>query len=152
MDKKDISPEEFTNPIDPDKITESPGLIPYPHHIGSPAFAPTEKGLIKSRSMRAMEEQSNLQLKQIQEQIALLAKQAENLKNRVEVSKAIYTSEMNFEPVVGEEYHLYARREEDFVLSMIAPEEWGKKTPFKHFVASVRLLADRTWEVTRNDL
>lgn len=102
--------------------------------------------------MRAMEEQSNLQLKQIQEQIALLAKQAENLKNRVEVSKAIYTSEMNFEPVVGEEYHLYARREEDFVLSMIAPEEWGKKTPFKHFVASVRLLADRTWEVTRNDL
>jgi hypothetical protein len=144
--------EEFINPIDPDKITESPGLIPYPHHVGSPAFAPTEKGMIKSRSMKAMEEQSNMQLHQIQEQIALLAKQAEKLKNRVEVSKAVYSADMNFQPVIGKEYHLYAREEEAFVLSMISPEEWGKKAPFKHFVASVRLLADSTWEVTREEL
>jgi len=152
MSKQKSSDENIKNPIDPDKVTETPGLIPYPHHIGSPAFAPTEKGVIKSRSMKAMEEQSNIQLKQIQEQISLLAKQAENLKNRVEVSKAVYASDMNFEPVVGEEYYLYARKQEDFVMSMIAPEEWGKKPPFKHFVAAVVLLADRTWEVTRDSL
>ncbi len=144
--------KEVINPIDPDKITDSPGLIPYPHTIGSPAFAPTEKGIIKSRSMQAMEEQSNMQLNQIQEQIQLLAKQAERLKNRVEVSKAVYAADMNFEPVVGKEYHLYAREEGEFVMSMIAPEEWGKKTAFKHFVASVKLLSDRTWEVTRDEL
>ncbi|MCH2214643.1 MAG: DUF2452 domain-containing protein [Flavobacteriales bacterium] len=144
--------KEFVNPIDADKITEKPGLIPYPHTVGSPAFAPTEMGVIKSRSMKAMEEQSNIQLDQIKEQIALLAEQAEKLKNRVEVSKAVYSAEMNFDPVIGSEYHLYARKEESFVLSMISPGEWGKNPPFRHFVASVRLLADRTWEVTRDEL
>jgi hypothetical protein len=144
--------EEFFNPIDPDKVAENPGLIPYPHTVGSPAFAPTETGVIKSRSMKAMEEQSNMQLSQIKEQIALLAEQAEKLQNRIEVSKAVYSAEMSFEPVIGSEYHLYARAEGEFVLSMVSPEEWGKKTPFKHFVASVRLLADRTWEVTRDEL
>ncbi|MFT4771037.1 MAG: hypothetical protein ACI9CP_000481 [Cryomorphaceae bacterium] len=143
---------EFVNPIDPDKITENPGLIPYPHHVGSPAFAPTEKGVIKSRSMKAMEEQSNMQLDQIKEQIALLATQAEKLQNRVEVSKAVYASDMNFDPIVGSEYHLYARDEDEFVMSMISPEEWGKKPAYKHFVASVQLLADRTWKVTREEL
>jgi len=152
MSKDKSQNQEFVNPIDPDKITENPGLIPYPHHVGSPAFTPTEKGVIQSRSMKAMEEQSNMQLQQIQEQIALLAKQAEKLKNRVEVSKAVYSADMNFDPIVGSEYHLYAREEDAFVLSMVSPEEWGKKAPFKHFVASVRLLADRTWEVTRDEL
>jgi len=152
MTKTSKNQKDFVNPIDKDKITENPGLIPYPHHVGSPAFTPTKSGVIKSRSMKAMEEQSNIQLEQIKEQIALLANQAEKLKNRVEVSKAVYGAEMNFEPVVGSEYYLYARKEEDFVLSMVSPEEWGKKPPFKHFVASVRLLADRTWEVTRDEL
>jgi hypothetical protein len=152
MTKENQKTDEFINPIDPDKVAEDPGLLPYPHHIGSPAFSPTEKGVIKSRSFNAMEEQTNIQLKQIREQIDLLARQAESLKNRVEVSKAVYAAEMNFDPVVGHEYHLYARKEEDFVLSMVGPEEWGKKTRFKHFVASVRLLGDRTWEVTREEL
>mgnify|MGYP001804354711 CR=1 FL=1 len=152
MTKDRKEEREFVNPIDADKITDKPGLIPYPHTVGSPAFAPTETGVIKSRSMKAMEEQSNIQLEQIKEQIALLASQAEKLKNRVEVSKAVYAAEMNFDPVVGSEYHLYARKEEAFVLSMVSPEEWGTKPPFKHFVASVRLLADRTWEVTRDEL
>jgi hypothetical protein len=146
------STSEFVNPIDADKITQNPGLIPYPHTIGSPAFAPTKQGVIKSRSMRAMEEQSNMQMRQIQEQIALLARQAETLKNRVEISKAVYAAEMGFQPLVGEVYHLYVREEDHFVLSMIGPEEWGKTIPFKYFAATVKLLADHTWEVLRSEL
>ncbi len=143
---------EFVNPIDPDKITENPGLIPYPHTIGSPAFAPTRKGAIKSRSMKAMEEQSTMQMRQIQEQIALLARQAEKLRDRVEISKAIYEAEMGFQPIAGNTYHLYARDIQQFVLSMIGPEEWGRKIPFKHFVGTVRLLADHTWDVLHSEL
>jgi hypothetical protein len=33
------------------------------------------------------------------------------------------------------------------VLSMLSPADWGKKIPFEKFVASVKLLGDRTWEV-----
>lgn len=139
--------ESVDNPIDPDKVTDTPGLLPYPHHIGSPAFAPTESGAIKHRGFRAMEEQSQRELQRLREQMAVVARQADDLKRRMEVSKAVYGAEMNFEPVIGKVYHLYARAENFFVLSMIAPDEWNKQPAFKHFVASVRLLADHTWEV-----
>lgn len=144
--------KEIVNPIDSDKITDRPGLIPYPHTIGSPAFSPTESGAIKNSAMSAMEEQCDMQLDQIKEQIALLAKQADQIKERYEVSKAVYSAKMSFTPVMGNVYHLYAREEEAFVLSMISPEEWGASVPFKHFVASVKLLSDHTWSVVRSEL
>ncbi len=142
--------DAFVNPIDDDKITLIPGLIPYPHHVGSPAFAPTERGSIRSGAMRAMQEQSDMQLMQIKQQIDLLAKQAEQLRQRIEVSKAVYAAEINFQPVIGNTYHLFAREEGAFVLSMIGPDEWGARVPFKFFVASVLLLADHTWMVSSN--
>ena len=143
--KEEESP--VVNPIDPDKITDRPGHLPYPHHIGSPAFVPNESGAIKKRAFRVMHEQSDMQLAQIKEQIDLLAAQARKIQERIEVSKAVYGAEMSFEPLVGEIYYLYAGRENEFVLSMVPNDQWGKKLPFEHFVATVRLLADHTWEV-----
>ena len=143
--------QEIHNPIDIDKVTENPGLIPYPHTIGSPAFLPNKEGALRSSSMKAMEEQCDIQLDQIKEQIALLSKQAQEIKDRYEISKAVYSSRMSFEPVVGEIYHLYARSEGEFVLSMVAPNQWGKTIPFKHYVSSVKLLGDKTWKVVKED-
>ena len=135
------------NPIDKDKITENPGLIPYPHHIGSPSFKPMNKGDAKSKALTSMREQANLQLDQLKEQMELLANQAKKLENRVLISEKIYQADTSFEPVVNSIYYLYARDENDFVLSMVAPDEWGRKIPFTHYVASVRLLGDHTWDV-----
>ncbi len=141
--------KEFVNPIDKDKTTETPGLLPYPHAIGSPAFAPTKMGMVKKNSLSAMDEQCNMQLNQIKEQIELLARQAEKIEKRREVSKAVYSAKMSFEPIIGKEYHLYAKGEGNFVLSMVAPDEWGRSTPFTHYVSSVVLLSDRTWDVVK---
>lgn len=146
--KKD---DDFVNPIDPKSITDRPGHLPYPHSIGSPAFAPTSEGVIKGRAYKVMEEQCDMQLDQIKEQISLLAKQAEALKARVNISKAVYGAEMNFEPLVGETYYLYARENERFVLSLIGNHEWGKKLPYKHYVATVKLLSDHTWKVLEDN-
>lgn len=151
MSKQKEEREEQINPIDPDKITEAPGLIPYPHNIGSPAFKPNEEGAIRSASMKAMEEQCEIQLDKIKQQIALLSKQAQEIKDRYEISKAVYASKMSFEPVVGNVYYLYARKEGEFVLSMVAPDQWGKSVPFKHFVSAVKLLGDKTWQVQDED-
>ncbi len=151
MSKKEQEKEDTFNPIDPDKITDTPGLIPYPHNIGSPAFKPNEEGAIRSASMKAMEEQCEIQLDKIKEQIALLSKQAQEIKDRYEISKAVYASKMSFEPVVGKTYYLYARKEGEFVLSMVAPAQWGRSVPFKHFVSAVKLLGDKTWQVQDDD-
>jgi hypothetical protein len=135
------------NPIDKDKITETPNTLPYAHTVGGFVIKPIDKGRIKGNAMAAMVEQTNSQLNQIYEQMQLLAKQAKKLEERVEVSKKIYNAEMGFQPVIGHIYYLYERAEEKWVLSMVAPENWGKKIPFQKFVSKVKLLADHTWEI-----
>lgn len=134
------------NPIDKDKVAETPHNLPYAHTVGGVEIKPIDKGKVKGRAVAAMYEQTDMQLKQIRRQIELLAQQAKQIQDRVQISEKIYLAEMNFEPLVGFIYHLYERRDEQYVLSMIGPREWGSKPPYP-FVATVRLLADHTWEV-----
>jgi len=142
--------KDIVNPIDKDKITETPGLLPYAHQIGSAVVKPEDIGRIKGRSMAAMYEQSQMQLDQIKEQIHLLALQAEKIKDRIELSNQIYEAKYGFEPLIGHVYYLYETSLGQRVLSMVAPSEWGRKNPYV-YIATVKLLADHTWEITHQN-
>lgn len=138
--------EDFINPISKEKVTDQPSTLPYAHTIGGFVIKPTEQGKIKGKAMAAMEQQTTKQLKQIYEQMQTLAEQAKELQRRTEVSRQIYEAEMGFDPVIGHTYYLYLRKNGIYVLSMIAPEEWGKSMPFD-YISKVSLLADHTWEI-----
>lgn len=141
--------ENFVNPIDADKIAINPGLLPYAHTVGGAVIVPTEKGIMKSKALAAMEQQTEMQLDQIREQIELLAKQAREIQSRTQISLEIYTADMGFEPLINHTYYLYERTKTgERVLSMIAPEQWGRSSKLA-FRAEVILLADRTWKVIR---
>jgi hypothetical protein len=92
-----------------------------------------------------MEDQTNMQLDQIRQQIELLAKQAQEISKRKELSLMIYEAKLGFKPQIGHTYHLYEKKDGSHMLSMVAPQEWGKSGPFKQFLSSVKLLADHTW-------
>jgi hypothetical protein len=139
--------EEFINPIDPDSISENPHTLTYGHHRGSLPVIPTEQGQIKSKALSSMEHQTDIQMLQIKQQMELLAQQAAKIQKRVDVSKQIYSAEMRFEPLINHLYHLYQREDERYLLSMIGPNDWGRKNCPYTFIASVRLLADHTWDV-----
>lgn len=140
--------EEFLNPIDEDKITKSPHNLPYAHTVGGVVIRPIDMGKTKSTAIKAMHKQTDTQLKQIQEQMQLLAQQARKIQKRVEISEIIYGAEMGFKPLIGKTYHLYQRADETAVLSVVGPKEWGPKgSPFNLFLATVTLLSDHTWEV-----
>ena len=102
---------EFKNPIDKDKVAENPGLLPYPHHVGGIVIKPEDNGKIKSRALTAMREQTTIQMNQIQKQVELLVQQANELKERIEMSEKIYQAELSFEPLIGHIYHLYTKNE-----------------------------------------
>ena len=141
--------EKIINPIDPDKIAENPHNLPYAHTVSGVVIKPVDKGKVKGRAVKAMYKQSDMQLDQIRKQIELLAEQAKGIHDRVSISEQIYNAEMNFEPLIGFVYHLFERKDGSaYVLSMVSPEEWGKNPPY-HFVATVELLADHTWDVLR---
>jgi hypothetical protein len=130
-----------------DKSSENPGLISFPHSLGSAVIKPTDKGKIKGRAMAAMKEQTERQLQQLYEQMQTLARQANDIKSRVEVSERIYLGQMNFEPIIGQIYFLYEKKDKVDLISMISPQEWGNDMPYNRFIARVRLLSDHTWEV-----
>jgi hypothetical protein len=60
--------------------------------------------------------------------------------NHFNWNKLIYEGEINFEPVVGEIYHLYEINRR-FLLSMIGPTEWHQR-----HIGSFRLNVGRQWE------
>jgi hypothetical protein len=88
-----------------------------------------------------------MQMVQIQQQIELLATQARAIQERVQISEWIYEAELNFKPIINHVYHLYRRSNGRHTLSMVGPREWGPKGPSSTFVASIRLLADHTWDI-----
>jgi hypothetical protein len=135
--------------INTDVYHKQLSILPYAASSSSVVIRPTKEGVIKHKALSAMEEQTNMQLYQIRQQIELLAKQAAALQQRKELSLKIYESKLNFKPQIGQTYHLYQQKNDSFLLSMIAPGEWGGNGPFKAFISSVKLLADHTWmEVT----
>jgi len=151
MEKKSQANPDFVNPIDPDKIAENPHLLPYAHQVGSAVIKPEDQGKLKGRALSAMSQQTDMQLGQIYEQMQLLASQAKKLQDRKEISAFIYQAEMRFEPLINHTYHLYIKEESKYLLSLIAPESWGLSGAHLTFIASVKLLADHTWDILQQN-
>ena len=119
-----------------DKTTENPGILPYAHHAGSALIKPEDKGKITGRAVAAMHSQTDMQMSQIYQQMQLLADQAKKIQARVEVSERIYQASIAFEPLINHRYFLYQKSDGTDFLSMIAPEEWGRKKDFAEFIAT----------------
>lgn len=125
-------------------------VLPYASSVAGVAIRPTKEGVIKHKALAAMEDQTNMQLDQIRQQIELLAKQAQEIRKRKELSMMIYEAKLNFKPQIGHIYHLYEKNDGQHILSLVSPQEWGGSGPFRQFVSSVRLLADHTWVEVSN--
>lgn len=120
-------------------------VLPYSASVSGAVIRPTEEGVIRHKALTAMEEQTNMQLEQIRKQIELLALQAQEIQKRKDLSLTIYSAKLNFAPVIGQVYYLYEKKDDQHLLSLVSPREWGGTGPFKRFVAAVKLLADHTW-------
>ena len=140
--------ENFQNPIDPDKVSENPHSLEYGHHVGSAVIRPEDQGKMKGRALTAMEYQTEQQLTQLHQQMQLLAEQAKKINKRKEISEQIYQASFRFDPIINHIYYLYETHENKQILSIIAPNEWGRSSKNKYvYIATIKLLADHTWEV-----
>ncbi len=133
-----------------EKTTDIPSLIQYAHERGGFAISIKEESTIKSEAIHSMQEQVEIQLQMLHERMQVLAKQAQDLKNRALVSQELASFSPSFTPVPGQIYYLYIRENDQRVLSLVGPEQW-REMPFKEFVASVRYLSDKTWQLCEDD-
>jgi hypothetical protein len=145
-DKKSTLADTIINPIDGEKIAENPHLLPYAHERGGASIKPVDMGRVKGLAVSAMYEQTDMQLDQIKAQIELLARQANEIQNRMSISERIYEAQMGIDPIIGRVYYLYDKDSGENVLSMISPAEWGPRLPY-NYIATIKLLADHTWDI-----
>ena len=123
----------------------NPGFMEYAHHVGSFSIEKLNVNEMKNTALLAMHQQTEIQLKQIYEQVELLATQAQKIKERSDVSRRIYKAQISFKPIPGNTYYLYKKPSGVEVISMIPPESWGNECALT-FVAAIKLLADHTWD------
>lgn len=70
-----------------------------------------------------------------------LVSQAEELAEIALINELVYGAEFNFEPLVGETYHLYSRKNGIKFLSLIGPKEWSNY----EYLGSFLLDEKRIW-------
>ena len=127
--------------------TGLPSFAPIPLSVSSPAIRPEDRKLIKAQAVEAMHLKAQQQIDLLRRQAELIMAQARELEERVRISQQIYEATMRFSPTMGMTYHLYKRKDGEVILSLVSPAEWGQGFPFKLFVATVKLLADHTWDI-----
>ena len=65
----------------------------------------------------------------------------EKMMQEFEYNKLIFEAKFSFEPIIGEIYHLYERKNGESFLSLIAPEQCKFNT-----LGSFYLSAEQIWE------
>ena len=103
----------------------------YPTTVGSQKFEPIV--VDKSEGIKAD--------KFFNSRLTELKKEYELLVSKYVDTKLVYGSDYNFQPIVGETYHLYERKNGSKFLSMISPDDWKQE-----YVGSFTLLNNGTWE------
>jgi len=107
-------------------------FLSYPVSTLSPPIIKNDLSSFKSRGISQIERDT-------QQKLIELKQEYDKLIEEYNWNKIVYEAEINFEPMVGEIYHLYNIREKN-VLSMIKPDEWG----YDH-IGSFELSYDRKW-------
>ena len=104
----------------PDNFVDNPGLMPYGTNIGAPSIKPDNiENWKNSKIIKVNKEFLN--------RYESLKKQYDELIEEFKWNDIIYGSKFNFEPVVGETYHLYYGQTGKKFLSLIEPNQLNKE-------------------------
>jgi hypothetical protein len=77
------------------------------------------------------------------------AKDLRQITNELFTSLFVLNSQIKFKPVIGQTYWLY-RKDEDYRLSLIAPEQWSP-SQYGRFIGACELQTDLTWTLCLSD-
>jgi hypothetical protein len=117
----------------PDNVADNPGLLSYGSNIGAPA--------IQIENVDAWKQSNALKVnKQFQKKFEELKENYQKLIEEFKLNDLVYSAKYNFEPVIGEVYHLYYNKSGGIFLSLITPSEWNYE-----FIGSFKLDSNYKW-------
>ena len=83
----------------------------------------------------------------IMELVAVLEKQAQDIKRRLDVTDAVHAAEYQFQVVMGQCYWLaWDKRKEKMLLTHHGPNDWNTGAPVDYeYITQVKYMGDHTW-------
>jgi hypothetical protein len=122
-------------------------VTPYPTEAGGPKFdlIPVTKQkdiMINHARMYAQQEYDR-----IMELVAVLEKQASEIKRRLDITDAVHSAEYQFQPVMGQDYWIvWDKRKEKTLLVHHGPDGWSSGPPDDYvYQTHVKYMGDQTW-------
>ena len=109
-------------------------LKPYGTSASSPVIKPLNTATWRNDGVQRVNKQFKSKCDEVR-------KEYEELMQKFQYNDLVYNSKFNFEPNIGEVYHLYNNRKKESFLSIIAPEQCNF-----HHLGSFRLNTDKMWE------
>ena len=84
----------------------------------------------------------------IMELVAVLEKQAQGIKRRLEVTDAVHAAVYQFQVVMGNAYWLvYDARKQHTLLTQHGPDDWSSSAPEDYeYITRVKYMGDHTWQ------
>ena len=120
----------------------------YATEAGGPKFdlIPVEKQkdlMVNHARMYAQQEYDR-----IMELVAVLEKQAQGIKRRLEVTDAVHSAVYQFQVVMGNAYWLvYDTRKQHTLLTQHGPDDWSSSAPDDYeYITRVKYMGDHTWQ------
>jgi len=125
----------------PDNVVFNPetqkydaALKPYATSVGAPVISMNDTIAWKNRSISKVNQKVKAKYLQLKAEY-------EKMMDEFEYNSLIFSAKFNFEPIVGDVYHLYKRDNDETFLSIIAPNECSFNS-----IGSFYLNADQIWE------
>ena len=109
-------------------------IKPYATNLGAPKIKPTDSIAWKNRSIHKLNQKLETRFNELKNQYDLLVQE-------FEFNKLINQAQFTFEPIMGQTYHLYKRKNGETFLSILAPNECNF-----NFLGSFLLNTDEIWE------
>jgi hypothetical protein len=108
--------------------------LTYGSNLGAPSIDTSKIDTWKQSKVREVNDQFKTKYEE-------LKSEAEKLIHEYNWNEIIYSKvQYNFQPIVGQIYHLYAREDESMFLSIIDPKNWKKR-----YIASFKLDSNSKW-------
>jgi hypothetical protein len=128
-------------------------VTPYPTDVGAPAFdlIPVEK--LKDIMVNVARMHGHQEYRRIMELVAVLQRQADEVRQRLEITDLVHAAKYSFQIYHGQCYWLaYDRARGGTLLTQTGPAEWTTAPPdYYEYICRVKWLGDYTWiEVDSN--
>lgn len=114
-------------------------VLPYATNVGAPAIVHEDVDSWKARGINKVNHQLKAKFDELKAEF-------QKMVDEYQWNELVYSSKFNFEPVIGDTYHLYVGEDGGVFLSLISPTEWNRKC-----IGSFQLSSEHKWIKVNED-